>query len=104
MDNIPDGTLFTPENSIVAVAQENEKIVGMLSIVSIPHLEGIWVDPCCRGGRVGYMLEKTCCEKLCDLGAKGVAAFAPFALPDTIGPYLDRLGYTEFASVWKKEI
>jgi len=97
-----DGAGFTPDNSLVAVAvDDDDKVIGRMAIVQLPHLEGSWVAPAHRGSTVGARLEKTCVNKLKELGAATVIGFAP---DDTLELYLKRLGYTKFATAWKKEI
>jgi N-acetylglutamate synthase-like GNAT family acetyltransferase len=100
--NSIDNAGFTPDNSIVAIVEdEASNPIGRIAIVLLPHIEGIWIHPDHRNGTIGAKLEQAACAKLSSLGADTVLAFA---IDTKLESYLERLGYTKFATAWKKEI
>ena len=97
----PDKIKLSPNNTIVAVALDGDKIVGRLAILNLPHLELLWINPEYRNGLILRRLEQTLINKLKNMGA-GLAL--AFAVNKKMESYLSRLDYTEIATVWKKEL
>lgn len=47
----------SPQNITIIVAEDEEgKVVGSIMALKVTHLEGLWVDPQHRGGRVAWQL------------------------------------------------
>lgn len=97
----PDAVKLDPVNTWVAVAMKDGKIIGRLVALSLPHFEAAWVAPEHRGGTAGARMEKALTEKMTELGATLVMAYATDAEMES---YLTRLGYTRLATVWRKDI
>lgn len=97
----PDSVKLDPANTWVAGAFDGEKLVGRLVALSLPHLEAAWIDPQYRDGLTAARLEKAMIEKLKELGAGCVIAFA---VNERIESYLARLSYEKLATAWRKEI
>jgi hypothetical protein len=103
LDQIPadHAAQLNPDNTLVAVAVEDDRIIGRAVLISLPHLECIWVDSDHRNGTLGARLESFCAEKLAGLGARQMLAVA---VNDKIADYLKRLNYSHLGSIWIKEI
>ena len=97
----PDGVKLDPENTWVAAAIDGGKLVGRLAAISLPHIEGAWINPECRSGLILRRMEETLVSKMKQLGAGCVAAYA---INKNIEQYLERSGYRQFATAWIKEI
>ena len=97
----PDGVKLDPENTWVAAAIDDGKLVGRLAAISLPHIEAAWIDQGYRGSMIGVRMETLLEQKLKELGANLVLAFA---VDETMESYLQRLGYQKIATAWKKEI
>jgi hypothetical protein len=98
---IPDKADLSPENTLVAVAVQDEKIVGRMVLISLPHIECAWVAPEHRGGILAARLETFCEQRLASLGASKMLAIA---VDEKIESYFKRRDYVRLGTVWMKEI
>lgn len=84
------------------VSECNGEKVGEIFVLSVPHIEGIWVKPELRGTTLGARLHQKAVERLKAMGASKVFAFAS---SDEIEDYTKRLGYKKLDwAVMEKEI
>lgn len=91
-----------PADAIVIYARDGDSIVGRSGIVSVPHVEGVWVEESRRGTGVlaSVMIAAQNLAK-----NKGASKVFAFATSDTNADYLERLGYKKkHWTVWEKEI
>lgn len=97
----PDKAALKPENSIVAVATLEGKLIGRIAAVSLPHIECVWIMPVYRGGVLLGRLEKVL---ECELKTRGATLAMAFAVNEQMENYCRRLGFQRFASAWRKDI
>lgn len=97
----PDRVLLSPTNTWVAGAINDGRLVGRLVAVSLPHIECAWIDPAHRNGRLLHGMESALTGKLKALGA-GIAI--AFAVDQKMETYCRRLGYSQFATAWRKDL
>ena len=103
MDQIPepDRIELNPDNMIVVGAFIDNRLIGRLVAIALPHIEGAWISSDYRSGLVLARMDDLLVRHLKLLGAKSVAAFA---VNPKMENYCRRLGYLEFATAWKKEV
>ena len=103
LDDIPapDAVRLNPENTWVVAAVEDGRVIGRLVALSLPHLEGAWIAPEHRGRTIGAQMESVLTDKMKELGASLVMAYAT---DETMESYLTRLGYSRLATAWRKDI
>ena len=92
---------ITPDNTIVAASFEGDKLVGALVLINLPNIECAWVHPEQRSGTLLGRMESLLIDKLRELGARKVIAFA---VNEQMEDYTKRLGYARFASAWIKGV
>lgn len=97
----PDAVKVNPNNTFVAAAFDEKKIVGRAVAISLPHIEAIWVDPEYRKGMIGKKLHSMIADTLQEHGAKLLIAYA---INKKMESYLQRLGYSQLATAWIKEL
>lgn len=98
----PDGVIPDPDWSIAIAEIEDDKLIGRLFMMIVPHIEGPWIEPGYRKGRMLRDMEETLIEEMTSRGLKKLFAFAP---DEEIESYLERSGYVKQPyTVWAKEI
>lgn len=102
LSSVEDGfTPPPPPHGIAITAKDGKEIVGRNFLVSVPHVEGIWVAEKYRKGRVGFDLMRIAEDEAKSLGIKRLFAYGT---NETNG-YLERLGYKkQELTVWVKEL
>lgn len=103
LKDFPDGIVLPPENSRAFIAEnQSGEPTGRIFVVSVAHLEGIYVDPSRRGTSLMSRLVCRAERELMDLGA--TSAFA-YGSDEQMENYISRLAYMkERWSVWRKEL
>lgn len=82
-----------PPGTLVIGALNDGKLVGRITLMSLIHLEGTWVDEAYRGGSTAARLVKRAEEVLAGGGVTSAWAYTPDAQPE-VGDYLKRFGYS----------
>jgi hypothetical protein len=96
-----DAAGLNPDNSLIAVAVKDGKIMARLAAISLVHMEAAWIDPEIRNGIALARMEALLTEKLKE---KGVSVALAFAVDEKMEDYISRLGYERLATAWRKEI
>ncbi len=76
-------------STLFVVAEDGDQIVGVWALVTVLHLEPVWLAPSVRGGMVIRRMWRRVTAALAERGVR--VAFA-FADRDDIRGYLERLG------------
>ena len=94
-----------PEDTVVLAACTPEgRIIGQLAMIAVPHLEGLWIDPDFRAGRILGSLVKGMEELAKALGRTHLFAFVPEDSSE-VEDYTERLQFRRFpVKVYIKEI
>lgn len=102
LKTIDDGFVPDPERSIAVVAENDQKIIGRIFLVSPMHVEGIYIEKPWRNGPLMKSLVQAIeleakCEK--------ISQVLVFAKDEEMADYIARLGYRKTPySVWTKEL
>lgn len=101
----PEPVVNWPEGSyVVGAFTEEDKLVGRIAVVELPHIEGTWVDPEYRNGLLPAKMVRAVENGMKAIGRSHVFAFAPNDIPE-IADYLQRFGYEAFpVTVWVKKL
>ena len=100
---IEEGVVPDPSNSIVVIAEDSAGVIcGRMLLVVMPHLEGTWVAPTSRSGRIGFKMERVITDEARAIGLKKIMAFTT---NEQHTQYLERLGWSrENLTVLSKEL
>lgn len=102
LTKIDDGFRPDPASSIVIVARENGAIVGRMMLLSLVHLEGTWIDPTHRCGRILVKMMKEMEKQAYEAGVRTMFAYSGSA---DVSDYLGRLGYKQSPlTIFEKEL
>lgn len=99
----PEGVVW-PESAVILGAWRDDKLVGWLGSVVIPHIEGLWVDEVEResGGQIARELHRQVERASAMLGRRIIFAFVPDDKPG-MGSHLLRNGYEKLPiTIWGK--
>lgn len=101
----PEGVIW-PSGSILLGAWRDEKLVGWLGVVSLPHIEGLNVDESERdsSGAIARALHQAVESASMELGRPAVFAYVPTDKPG-MGIHLQRHGYKRIElELWGKSL
>lgn len=90
-----------PADSLALVVENGDQILGRLLLVSVAHMEGVWIKPELRGGTLMRRMTR---EMEREAAGRGLTKLLAFAKPD-METYIERLGYRKMPlTVWEKEL
>lgn len=89
----PDGIEW-PGDTHVLYVFEGEQIIARSSIMSVPMIEGTWIEPERRNGTLATRIIREVEKHYRDNGEEAAMAFIPSDQPE-IADYMMRLGYQE---------
>jgi len=102
LKDTPGGEFFTPENSIVLIAEDNGKVIARCAIMNVVHAEGTWIQEGRRNGIMLPKLEQALLGKARAVGLKFIHMYASDAMQESV---LQRLDWTRLPlSIWAKEL
>jgi GNAT superfamily N-acetyltransferase len=103
LEEFPDKIVPPADRAIAFVAEsDSQRPVGRIFVLSLVHLEGIYVDPAQRGSGLMNRLVQKAEQEIQNLGAS--VSFAYGSNP-TMEDYISRLAYLKQPwSVWRKEL
>jgi hypothetical protein len=92
----PEGVQW-PESAVILGAWRGKELVGWIALISLPHIEGIWVDPEEReaGGAIARELHRQVEAASELLGREVLFAFVPDETHSGMAAHLLRAGYTK---------
>ncbi len=90
------------ERFMTIFAMKDGRVIGQISLVAPLHLEGVFVEPDCRGSMVMKQLVN---EAEAEASAMQVSKVLAFAADEKMESYIARLGYKKMPlTVWEKEL
>lgn len=99
-----DSTTEWPIDSLVIFAVEDEKIIGKVAILVLPHIENLEID---KNNKNGFLMKRLLEEAenvLRDFGRNCAASFIMNG-NDDLTNYAERIGYKQLpATVWIKPL
>ena len=103
LSRIDDGFSPDPKNAIAVIGQTDKReVVGRGFLVSIAHIEGIWLR---REYRNGTLMERIVRELEVQARMCGLSQALAFGKDEQMADYIRRLKYTQLPlTVWSKEL
>lgn len=89
----PEGVIWPSGAVLLGCFSPENRLVGRIGVLLLPHIEGLWVDPNERGvGDIARALHTQIEDASRELGRQFVFAYVPEDLPG-MGSHLRRAGY-----------